>query len=81
MPRKQQFLYLGHIWDDLLDFIDQFTQYTTSLRTMQGVKNVDIELCRLSQLPNVNAQSYKQMWIYSNHYRVHEGNVEFGFMI
>lgn len=80
MPRRQQFLYPPHIQDDLPDFADWLTQYTTSLINIQGVRNVDIELRRLSQLPSVNAESYKQMWAYGNHYRIHEENMELGFM-
>lgn len=80
MSRRQQFLYPEHIRDDLHDFMDWLAEYTSSLINMQGVGNVDIELRRLSQLPSVNAESYKQMWAYGNHYRVHQENAEFGSM-
>jgi len=34
--------------------------------------NVDVELCRLSELSSINVKSYKYMWAYRNHYRIYE---------
>lgn len=80
MSRRQQYLYPAHLRDELPDFMDWLTEYTTSLINRHGVGNVDIELRRLSQLPSANAESYKQMWAYGNHYRVQKEDAEVGFM-
>jgi len=54
--------------------------YTSSLVRMRGLRNVDVELRRLSELPSVHAESYKHMWAYGNHYRVHEDEVQNGYV-
>ena len=72
LPRRQQIQYATYIVNDLPDFVEWLQEYTASLVHLHGVDNVDVELCRLSELPSVEAESYKQMWAYGNHYQVHE---------
>jgi len=81
MSRRQQYAYPEYIRDDLPDFVDWLTKYTTSLIHMHGLQNVDVELRRLSELPSVHVELYKHMWAYGNHYSVEEEEEEIEYVI
>ena len=81
LPRRQQIQYAAYIVNDLHDFVEWLQEYTASLVRLHGVGNVDVELRRLSELPSAEAESYKQMWAYGNHYQVHEEGNDNGYII
>lgn len=80
MSRRQQNEYPLEIREDVPDFVDWLSDYTSSLIRRYGIRNVDVELRRLSEMPSVNAESYKHMWAYGNHYRVEEEGLQAGYV-
>jgi hypothetical protein len=80
LPRRAQYLYPDELLHDLPDFAEWLAQYTTNLVNVNGSRQVDIELQRLSSLPSRQAETYQQMWVYGNHYRVDNEGEEPGFI-
>lgn len=76
LSRRQQRDYPENLRENLPNFVEWLSEYTASEIRTHGVRNVDVELRRLSELPSVHAETYKHMWAYGNHYRVHEDVVE-----